>query len=207
MVENISWYGHATMKFSGEKIVYIDPYELHLPYYEAADIVLITHEHDDHCSPEDLRKLVKADTVIYAPISCRTLLAEFAAVKIIAPGEISIEQGVRIEAIPAYNIKKRYHPESAGGLGYVVTLNEKRIYQAGDTDFIPIMKSVEADIVILPVGGLYTMNAEEAAKAANAIQPDLAIPMHFGAIVGSAVDAEKFRELTNVPVEILTPVT
>ena len=206
MVENICWYGHATMKFSGEKIVYIDPYELHLKQYESADIILITHEHYDHCSPEDIRKISKDETVIYAPLSCKAELNDFAHVKIIAPGEISIEQGVRIEAIPAYNIKKRYHPESAGGVGYVATLNGKRIYQAGDTDFIPIMRSVKADIAILPVGGLYTMDAAEAAKAADAIQPEVAIPMHFGAIVGSAVDAEKFKELTAVPVEILTPV-
>ncbi len=203
MVENITWYGHATMKFQGEKIVYIDPYELQGSSYEPADIVLITHDHYDHCSPQDIQKVVKADTVIIAPASCQSQLS--GKVKLIAAGEKIIEQGVQIEAVPAYNIGKKFHPKSAGGVGYIVTLNGKRIYQAGDTDFIPEMKQITADIAILPVGGTYTMTAAEAVEAANAINPEIAIPMHFGAIIGSQKDAEEFKRGTHGRVEILTP--
>ena len=203
MIENITWYGHATMKFRGEKIVYIDPYELKGSAYEPADIVLITHDHYDHCSPQDIEKVARADTVIIAPVSCQSQLS--GKVKIIAAGEKIIEQGVQIEAVPAYNIGKKFHPKSAGGVGYVVTLKGKRIYQAGDADFIPEMKQITADIAILPVGGTYTMTAAEAAEAANAIKPEIAIPMHFGAIIGSKKDAEEFKRRTKVRVEILTP--
>jgi L-ascorbate metabolism protein UlaG (beta-lactamase superfamily) len=203
MINYITWYGHAAMKFSGEKIVYIDPFEMEQGPYDPADIILITHDHYDHCSLGDITKLSKENTVIIAPQNCKSKLKGH--VKIIAAGESILEQGVQIEAVPAYNIGKTFHQKSAGGLGYIVTLNGKRIYQAGDTDFIPEMKQIKADVVILPVGGTYTMTAEEAAKAANAIQPEVAIPMHYGSIVGSVTDAETFKRLTNVPVEILTP--
>lgn len=203
MIDFITWYGHATMKFSGEKIVYVDPYELHLPSYDPADIILITHDHSDHCCPADIAKISKANTVILAPESCQAKLR--GNVKIIKAGDTIIEQGIQLEAVPAYNTGKRFHPRSAGGLGYIVTINGKRVYQAGDTDFIPVMQQVKADIAILPIGGTYTMNAEEAAHAADVIQPELAIPMHFGAIIGSMIDADKFKKFTSVPVEILTP--
>jgi L-ascorbate metabolism protein UlaG (beta-lactamase superfamily) len=202
MIDYITWYGHATMKLKGEKVVYIDPYEMKQKTYEPADIVLVTHDHYDHCSPGDIAKVAKANTVIIAPASCKKKLK--GNVKIIAAGETMTEQGVQIEAVPAYNLGKMFHQKSAGGLGYIVTLKGKRIYQAGDTDFIPEMKQIKADVAILPVGGTYTMTAEEAAEAANTIHPEIAIPMHFGSIVGSASDAETFKRLADVPVEILT---
>ena len=203
MIDYITWYGHATMKFSGEKVVYIDPYEMGQGPYEPADIVLITHDHYDHCASDDITKISKPGTVIIAPKNCKGKLKGH--VRIIAAGETLTEQGVQIEAVPAYNIGKAFHPKSAGGVGYIFTLNGKRIYQAGDTDVIPEMKQIKADVVILPVGGTYTMTAGEAAKAANTIQPEIAIPMHYGTIIGSATDAETFKRHTNVPVEILTP--
>ena len=203
MLDYITWYGHATMKLSGEKIVYIDPFEMKHKKYEPADIVLITHDHYDHCSPGDIAKVAKASTVIIAPKSCQGKLK--GNVKIIGAGETVTEQSVLIEAVPAYNLNKKFHPKSAGGLGYIVTLNGKRIYQAGDTDFIPEMKQIKADVAILPIGGTYTMTAAEAADAANTIQPEVAIPMHYGSIVGSAKDAEMFKRLANVPVDILPP--
>ncbi len=203
MIDFITWYGHATMKFKGEKVIYIDPYELTQKQYEPADIVLVTHDHYDHCSAGDIAKVSKSTTVIIAPKSCQGKLK--GNVRIIAAGEILTEQGVQIEAVPAYNINKTFHPKSAGGVGYIVTLKGKRIYQAGDTDFIPEMKQIKADVVILPVGGTYTMTASEAAEAANTIQPEVAIPMHYGSIVGSTTDAETFKNLTKVSVEILTP--
>ena len=204
MIENITWYGHATMKFKGEKIVYIDPFEMEGSSYEPADIVLVTHDHFDHCSPQDIEKVVTAHTVILAPESCQAKLS--GNVKVIAAGETITEQGIRIEAVPAYNTNKSFHPKSAGGLGYIVTLNGKRIYQAGDTDFIPEMNDINADIVILPVGGTYTMDAKEAAEAVNTIKPEVAIPMHFGSIIGSSSDAKQFKKFSQVPVQILSPV-
>ena len=105
--------------------------------------------------------------------------------------------------IPAYNIGKEFHPQSAGGVGFIFTVNDMRIYHAGDTDFIPEMKDVRADVALLPIGGKYTMNAEEAAQAANTIKPQVTVPMHWGAIIGGRRDVDRFRELCQVQVEVL----
>ena len=119
------------------------------------------------------------------------------------PGESTTANGVKIEAVPAYNINKQFHPKSNNWVGYIFTLDGQRIYQAGDTDAIPEMKNVKADVVLMPVGGTYTMTAQEAAEATNAINPKLAIPMHWGKIVGSANDAETFKKLVKCEVQIL----
>ena len=119
------------------------------------------------------------------------------------PGDSLSVEGIKIEAVPAYNIGKQFHPKTSGWVGYIVTIGGQRIYHPGDTDLIPEMEKIKADVALLPVGGTYTMTAEEAAEAANKIKPRVAVPMHFGTIVGSIKDAEKFKEKCQVPVQIL----
>ncbi len=202
MVEKIHWLGHDSFRLEGEVTVYIDPWKLP-PNSPKADIILITHDHYDHCSPEDVAKIQKADTVIVTiPAAARKLKGE---VKTVKPGDKITVKGIEIEAVPAYNTNKPFHPKEAGHVGFIVTLGGKRIYHAGDTDFIPEMKGLKVDIALLPVSGTYVMTAEEAAKAADAIKPEVAIPMHYGEIVGSERDAERFKELTSVQVTILKP--
>ncbi len=202
MVEKIHWLGHDSFRLEGEVTVYIDPWKLP-PNSPKADIILITHDHYDHCSPEDVAKIQKADTVIVTiPAAARKLKGE---VKTVKPGDKITVKGIEIEAVPAYNTDKPFHPKGAGHVGFIVTLGGKRIYHAGDTDFIPEMKGLKVDIALLPVSGTYVMTAEEAAKAADAIKPEVAIPMHYGEIVGSEKDAERFKELTSVQVTILKP--
>ena len=204
MLENLNWHGHDSFKITGEKIIYIDPYQLE-GEYEKADIILITHSHFDHCSPTDVNKIQKSNTVIVATPDCKSNLS--GKIKTVKPGDKITVKGINIETVPAYNINKRYHPKSNNWVGYIVTVNTKRIYHAGDTDKIPVMGDIKADIVLLPIGGTYTMNSEEAADVANLIKPQLAVPMHFGSVVGSKSDAERFKNLCKVPVEILTPVS
>jgi len=202
MIEKIHWLGHDSFRLEGEVTVYIDPWKLP-PNSPKADIILITHDHYDHCSPEDVAKIQKADTVIVTiPAAARKLKGE---VKTVKPGDKITVKGIEIEAVPAYNTDKPFHPKGAGHVGFIVTLGGKRIYHAGDTDFIPEMKGLKVDIALLPVSGTYVMTAEEAAKAAEAIKPEVAIPMHYGEIVGSERDAERFKELTSVQVTILKP--
>jgi L-ascorbate metabolism protein UlaG (beta-lactamase superfamily) len=202
MIEKIHWLGHDSFRLEGEVTVYIDPWKLP-PNSPKADIILITHDHYDHCSPEDVAKIQKADTVIVTiPAAARKLKGE---VKTVKPGDKITVKGIEIEAVPAYNTDKQFHPKGAGHVGFIVTLGGKRIYHAGDTDFIPEMKGLKVDIALLPVSGTYVMTAEEAAKAADAIKPEVAIPMHYGEIVGSERDAERFKELTSVQVTILKP--
>lgn len=197
----IEWLGHASFRFRcGQQVVYTDPYNA---TGEKADLVLITHDHYDHCDPNSLSQIAGSDTVIIAPESAASRIQ--GRLKVIKEGDSFNEMGVTGKAVPAYNTNKNFHPRGKG-LGYVFTMGGRTVYQAGDTDIIPEMSSLgKIDLAIVPVGGTYTMTAEEAAKAVNdMIRPEVSIPMHWGSIVGSKSDAEKFRELVTAGrVEIL----
>ena len=189
--------GHASFKIRGDDLVlYIDPYDL--KETEAADLVLITHDHYDHCSVRDIEKIRTDDTVIIAPEGC----VVSGDLRHMRPGDKANVKGVQIEAVPTYNINKPFHPKAKGNLGYVITIEGKRVYHAGDTDLIPEMNDVTCDIALLPVSGTYVMNPEEAARAADIIRPSLvAMPMHYGSgVVGTMDDAEVFEKSTQVRV-------
>ena len=198
MLENIFWLGHSTIRIDVEKVIYIDPWKLRDP--KRADLILISHSHYDHLSPEDVRKIQESDTVIITTQDCATELS--GDVRVVKPGDVVRIGEIVVEAVRSYNIGKAFHPKENDWLGFVITVMGKRIYYCGDTDLIPEMESISADIVIAPVGGTYTMNAEEAARAVNMIKPETAIPIHYGDIVGSVEDAERFRGLCKVLVDI-----
>ncbi len=206
----IRWLGHDTFEISNSKRIVIDPYKLSKEH--KADILLITHEHFDHLSIEDIEKVADANTSVVAPKQCEGELKDmnFKELIIVKPNEKVQVQGLGIEAVPAYNTnkinpstKKPFHPKEDGKVGYIITINDLRIYHAGDTDAIEEMKDINADIALLPVSGTYVMTAEEASQAAKMIKPRLAIPMHYGAIVGSLEDANKFKSLVDCEVKIL----
>ena len=200
IIENITWLGHAGFKIKGEKTVYIDPFKINET--EPADIIIITHEHFDHLSPEDIRKIQTGKTIIVTTPDCYSKVS--GNVKTISPGQTLNVDGIKIEAVPAYNSNKQFHPKPKGWIGVVVTINGKRIYHAGDTDNIPEMSALKnIDVALLPVSGTYVMTSEEAADAANKIMPKVAVPMHYGSIVGTKADAEKFKKLAKCRVEIL----
>ena len=202
LMQGITWLGHASFKIvAPEGTIYIDPWKLEDG--EPADLILITHDHYDHFSADDVKKIRKADTTI---VTTATVAAKLQGdVKTIKAGEELTVKGIRIEAVPAYNPLKNFHPKSAGGVGFIITAGGRRIYHAGDTDIIPEMANIKADVALLPVGGKYTMTASEAAQAANMIKPKVAVPMHWGDIVGSRADAELFCAQCQVPTQILEP--
>jgi len=200
----LDWLGHASFKITNKKVIYIDPYNV--PPEEKADIILITHSHSDHCSIEDIKGIVRDGTIIIITPDCQSKLSDIQGIKVhlAKPGKKIGALGIVVEAVPAYNINKNFHEKSNEWVGYIINIDGKRIYHAGDTDFIPEMKELkEIDVALLPVGGKYTMDAKEAAEAANAIKPKVAVPMHYGSIVGSEEDAKRFKELCNVEVEIM----
>ncbi|MEM5790604.1 MAG: MBL fold metallo-hydrolase [Candidatus Aenigmatarchaeota archaeon] len=190
----IEWLGHASFKISNKLKIYIDPYVLpNKP--EKADLIFVTHEHYDHCAVENIKKIAKEDTEVMITEDCLAKLKNFKTFPVIPEKSYEIK-GIKFETIPAYNLNKTFHTKASNWVGYVIEVEGVRIYHTGDTDFIPEMKSLKnIDIALMPVGGTYTMNAEEAANAINSFKPKIAIPMHYGEIVGSKKDAERFKEL------------
>ncbi len=207
MIENIHWLGHDAFRIENDKTIYIDPYELK-GKPPKADLILITHDHFDHCSPDDVAKVAKEDTVIVTIAAAAQKLK--GDVRVVKPGDSLTVLGIPIETVPAYNVNKfrspgvPFHPKESEHVGFILTVGGLRIYHAGDTDVIPEMDDIEADIALLPVGGTYTMTADEAAEAANRIRPKVAIPMHHSAIVGSVKDAQRFADLCQMEVVILS---
>jgi L-ascorbate metabolism protein UlaG (beta-lactamase superfamily) len=200
------WLGHDGYKIiaGGKAIIYIDPYQLSKQHQgkNDADIVLISHNHFDHLSMADLNNVVGKKTTIVAAKECVEQLKNFEAIEVrgVEPGDRLTVRGISIEAVAAYNTNKNFHPKADGKVGFVMTFENCRIYHSGDTDDIPEMSQIEPDVALIPVSGTYVMTAEEAAKAVNEkIKPKkLAIPMHYGSIVGSEKDAAKFKQLVKV---------
>jgi len=190
---DIEWLGHASFRIN--KNIYIDPFQLKTS--EPAKIILITHSHYDHCSPQDIQKIVTPETTIIATPDCTSSLTKFekATLKLAEPGSSFEVDNIKIDTVPAYNIGKQFHPKANEWLGYILTINKKRIYHAGDTDLIPEMENINPDIALLPIGGKYTMDAKEAAQAAKKLNTKVAIPMHYGTIIGTKEDAETFKSL------------
>jgi L-ascorbate metabolism protein UlaG (beta-lactamase superfamily) len=192
------WLGHDTFRIDAGPTIYFDPYQIKPG--PTADIIFISHDHYDHCSPEDIAKIQGPETVIVTSQSCLKKLT--GNVQVVAPGDSLTVKGISVRVVPSYNINKKFHPKKKGWLGFVIEINGVRVYHAGDTDLIPEMKDIQADIVLLPVSGTYVMTAEEAAEAALTIKPALAVPMHYGTLVGEAADAERFSLLLEGKVQV-----
>ena len=207
MLENIHWLGHDSFRLDGTATVYIDPWKLPAGQ-PAARLILVTHDHFDHLSLPDIDAVAGPDTVVVGPASVTGQVSGLETVTV-APGDSANVAGVEVLAVPAYNLDKfrapgqPYHPREAGGVGYVVTLDGVRYYHAGDTDVVPEMADVHCEVALLPVGGKFTMTWEEAAGACALIDTEVAVPMHYGEVIGDIRDAERFRDHCRVPVTIL----
>jgi L-ascorbate metabolism protein UlaG (beta-lactamase superfamily) len=191
LLKSLHWLGHDCFRLdSPAGAIYFDPYEL--AGGPTAALILCSHEHFDHCVPEDIAKIRGPRTVIVTEAQCAKKLG--GDVRVVKPGDSLQVAGIEVRAVPAYNTDKQFHPQANAWLGFVVTVGGVSIYHAGDTDHIPEMANLDVDVAILPVSGTYVMTAEQAVQAALAIGPRLAIPMHYGAIVGDAGDAQKFAQ-------------
>ena len=209
---DIIWTGHAGFKITYEsKNIYIDPYKLSKEHENVsdADIVLVTHNHFDHLSIEDLKNIVNETTVIVSAQECLSQLKSLSVKESIGidPRNSVKVSDLKIEAVHAYNVDKEFHPKNDKKIGFIVEFGNDRLYHIGDSDIIPEMKDTNSNIALVPVSGTYVMTAEEASKAINElINPKIAIPMHYGTIVGNKEDAIRFSELVTVcKTEILEP--
>ena len=198
MLENIEVLYHSSIRISKNKVIYIDPFKIDKDYNDA-DIVFITHDHFDHYSEEDIDKVINENTTIIIPEELLTKLLRKGinknAIITVEPNEKYMVQGIKFETIPAYNTNKTFHPKKNGWVGYIIIINGIRYYIAGDTDITEENKQVKCDVAFVPVGGTYTMDFKEAASLINEIKPKIAIPIHYGSIVGTEQDAIDFIRL------------
>ena len=204
MLNNIEVLYHSSIRISKEKIIYIDPFKIDRNYNDA-DIIFITHDHYDHYSEEDINKVKKEDTVIVVPkgMSAKLLKQGFKQDYIVTVDSDNtyMVKDIKFETIPAYNINKKFHPKENDWVGYVIQINGVRYYIAGDTDVTEENKNVKCDVAFVPVGGTYTMDYKEAAELVNEIKPKIAVPIHYGSVVGSKQDAIDFISLFGSDIE------
>jgi L-ascorbate metabolism protein UlaG (beta-lactamase superfamily) len=197
LISRLHWLGHDSFRLDGPPVIYFDPWQLP-EQPPIADLVLVSHEHHDHCSPADVGSISGPDTVVLASTGAAEKLPGARPVK---PGERLQVAGVTVEAVPSYNTTKfrspgvPFHPQQAAHVGYVVTVGKVRLYFAGDTDHIPEMAEISCDVALLPVSGIYVMTAEEAAEAARTIEPKTVVPMHYGSGIGTVDDGHRFAQL------------
>ena len=208
MLEDIEVLCHSSIKLNTEKIIYFDPFRINENYHDA-DIIFITHDHYDHYSEEDIDKVEKTGTIIVAPedLLDKLLKKRFQKEHIITvkPNESYTVKNIKFTTIPAYNINKQFHPKENKWVGYLIEIDGSSYYIAGDTDITEENQKIKCDVAFVPVGGTYTMNYKEAAELINIIQPKVAVPIHYGSIVGTEQDAANFSKLVSpeIKVEIL----
>ena len=209
---DIQFLGHSGFLIKNGKRIAIDPYKVS-ESVEPVDVILITHDHHDHCSVKDIQRLVKEGTIVIGPAHVQSSVMKVEGVHLqpIEVGDEAELDDVKIEAVAAYNINKFrdkekkivFHPKSEGYVGYVIKMGTTVVYHSGDSDFIPEMKNLTGHgkkgnlfVTLLPVSGTYVMDVDEASEVAEALHPDIAIPMHYGAgVVGTLEDAQRFVEL------------
>ena len=198
MLDNIEVLYHSSIRINKEKIIYIDPFKINKNYNDA-DIIFITHDHYDHYSEEDIDKVINENTTIIIPDELLTKLLRKGinknAIITVEPNKNYMVQGIKFETISAYNTNKTFHPKENGWVGYIIIINGIRYYIAGDTDITEENKKVKCDVAFVPVGGTYTMDFKEAAQLINEIKPKIAIPIHYGSVVGTEQDAIDFVRL------------
>lgn len=193
----IGWLGQATVRIHHNgKVIYIDPYQLKAT--DKADLILITHDHNDHLSLPDIAKIAGPETRLVVAAACREKLeqAGYKNIQTVSPGSEITVMDLMISAVPAYNITKPMHPKNKGYVGYVIDFGGIRVYHTGDTERVPEMKEIRCDIILVPLGQKYTMNSvEDAVEAVTDTGASVAIPIHYGLYEGSVEDAQKFTEL------------
>ncbi|TMV46235.1 hypothetical protein FE783_26435 [Paenibacillus mesophilus] len=196
VLKGVQLFKQSMVKLTGEQVIYVDPYKVDGEPMDG-DIIFITHTHGDHFSLSEIRKVAKADATIVFPAKELDKVSDagFGDVVGAVPNEEGTVKNISYKAVPAYNTEKSNHPKDREWVGYIIKVNGASYYMAGDTDLIPEMEQIDADVAFLPMGGTFTMAYEEAAKAANLIRPRIVIPYHYADVVGTRDDALKFIDL------------
>lgn len=205
MLEGIKVLCHSSIKFDKGQVIYFDPYKINENYNDA-DVIFVTHSHYDHFSEEDILKVKKETTKIVVPEDLYDRSTELGFderdILVVKPNEEYIVNNIKFKTIPSYNINKNFHPKDNNWVGYIITIDNVSYYIAGDTDITEENKKVKCDVAFVPIGGTYTMTAEEAANLVNEIKPKIAVPIHYGLIVGAKEDEEVFKSCVNKDIDV-----
>ena len=205
MLEGIKVLCHSSIKFDKGQVIYFDPYKINENYNDA-DVIFVTHSHYDHFSEEDILKVKKETTKIVVPEDLYDRSTDLGFdegnILVVKPNEEYIVNNIKFKTIPSYNINKNFHPKDNNWVGYIITIDNVSYYIAGDTDITEENKKVKCDVAFVPIGGTYTMTAEEAANLVNEIKPKIAVPIHYGLIVGTKEDEEVFKSLVNENINV-----
>lgn len=205
MLESIEILCHSCIKFNKGEVIYFDPFKIEKNYNDA-DVIFITHDHYDHYSEEDIDKVIKEETIIVAPEDLLTKLLkkgfERDNMVLVTPNQKYTVKGIEFQTIPAYNVNKQFHPKANEWVGYVLKIEGVTYYIAGDTDITEENKKVKCDVAFVPVGGTFTMDYKEAAELINEIKPKIAVPTHYGSIVGEKSDGVSFSKLVSPEIEV-----
>jgi L-ascorbate metabolism protein UlaG (beta-lactamase superfamily) len=209
LTQSLTWYKQSAFRWSGGDgpVVYLDPWGIDEGEPEA-DMIFITHGHYDHFDLGDIGRIRKADTRFVAPPRVADQLE--GNVTTVHPGDALEVGGVKVQAVPSYNIldeRLDFHPKGDGNVGYLIELEGRALYHAGDTDHVEELNAIETDIALIPAGGIFTMTAPEAAGFAKAIRPKVAVPMHYGFVCGHPRDGEVFKQecAPEIDVDVFTP--
>ena len=211
MIDKIDVFTQNSIRIRSDlATIYIDPFKMDQEPHDA-DFVFITHQHYDHFSPEDIRKVIKDSTILIAPESmiddARELAPDVKEIVAVEPNDSREIEGLKFETVPAYNTIKPFHPKRANWVGYIFIIDSKRIYIAGDTGLTKEARQVKCDIALVPIGGTYTMDVKRAADLINTIQPEYAIPTHYGSIVGRPGDGKTFAKLVKSPATVVEKIS
>lgn len=205
MLSGVEVLCHSSIRIHKHLTMYIDPYQIQEENHDA-DIIFCTHTHYDHFSEEDILKIKNEHTILVGTEDCYINAMKLGfreeRIKVVVPNQHYEILGIKFETIPAYNLEKQYHPRENDWVGYILEINDVHYYIAGDTDLTPEAKSVSCDVAFVPIGGRFTMNAKEAASLINTIEPQIAIPTHYGKIVGTHEDAELFKKLIKEDIKV-----
>ena len=198
MLEQVTINLHSSIRIEDGKVLYFDPFGM-TESTSDADVIFVTHDHYDHFSPEAIEKIIKDDTVFVAPSSTAALIRKAFSVPderivVMAPGDSTEVLDIPVEAVASYNPNKRFHPQSQGWLGFVVTVGGLRYYICGDMDSTPEGRAVKCDVLLVPCGGTYTFDYKEAAEFTGCLNPKYVIPTHYGNPVGEKTCGSAFAK-------------
>ena len=202
----IHWLGHDAFWIEAKgKNIYLDPYELGKKDLPSADVIISSHEHFDHCNPDAINQISSNNTLLVGPKIVQGIFDEKInskkGMRELNPGDSIEVEGIKISAIPAYNIhrfrdpetKTPFHPKESGHIGPILDIEGITIYHAGDADKIPEMENLNPTIALVPISGKYVMDVEEAIEATKAINAEITIPMHIGRGIGSLDFVKEFK--------------